>query len=111
MGVDLKRSTILAGIALLVVAACTSGNMVEILRASPVDGDPAAVEVEFSGCETQPDVDVTETDETVEIALKVPPSGCEPLHHLVVEVDQPLGDREVVDAGDGDVVPIVDTFQ
>lgn len=75
-----------------------------ILSASAVDGDPAAVQVEFSGCEDEPDVRVVETDETVTITVSGPNDGCEPVHDLEVQLDAPLGQRTVVDGSTGDVV-------
>ena len=76
-----------------------------ILSAAPVEGAPPAVRVEFSGCEDEPDVRIVETDETVTITLSGPNGGCEPLYELEVELDAPLGDRNVVDGSSGDVVP------
>ena len=75
-----------------------------ILSAAPVEGDPQAVLVGFSGCEDEPDVRVAETDETVTITLSGPNDGCEPLFELQVELDAPLGARSVVDGSTGDVV-------
>lgn len=105
-----RRWSVVAALAALLVGSCARGNTVDILGASPVDGNPSAVEVQFSGCEGRPDVEVKETGQTVRIALKAAPGGCEPLHYLVVELDRPLGERQVVDAGTGDAVPLVESF-
>ena len=75
-----------------------------ILSAAPVEGEPQAVRVGFSGCEDEPDVRVVETGETVTITLSGPNGGCEPLYELDVRLDAPLADRSVVDGSTGDVV-------
>lgn len=80
-----------------------------ILSAAPVAGDPQTVRVAFSGCEDEPDVRVLETDETVTITLSGPNGGCEPLYEIDVQLDDPLGDRSVVDGSTGDVVLDPDT--
>ncbi len=68
--------------------------------------DGAAVEVEFSGCDNSPEIDVLESTATVRITVAGPNGGCEPVHELVVELDAPLGDRSLVDGATGDEIEV-----
>ncbi len=47
-----------------------------------------------------------ESSSTVRIVVSGPNGGCEPLHHLVVQLEEPLDDRTVVDGTTGDAVPV-----
>ena len=97
-------------LALLALAACdlVRPDGEPLLGAQRVSGEPNAVQVEFSGCEAEPEVGLRESSSTVRIVVSGPNGGCEPLHHLVVHLDAPLGDRTVVDGTTGDAVPVSD---
>lgn len=102
MGVS-RRGAALALTSMLLVSGCafrgTTGQ--PIIGARLLPEDSAAVEVEFSGCDDSPEVDVFESDSTVRITVAGPNGGCEPVHELTVRLDEPLGDRTLVDGATG----------
>lgn len=106
------RTRLVCLAALVVLAAGCSGTRLggpisePILGAVVLPDQPNAVEVEFSGCDSEPAVDVVESDSSVRITIDGPNGGCEPVYELTVELDEPLGDRTIIDGATGDEVPI-----
>lgn len=66
-----------------------------------------AIAVHFSGCDNSPHVDVFESESTVRVTVDGPNGGCEPINRVVVELEEPLGDRAVIDGATGKEVEAV----
>lgn len=95
----------------LALASCAAGQVTgpagqPIIGARSLPDDPDAIEVEFSGCDDAPAVDVFESESTVRVTLEGPNAGCEPIYEMVVELDEPLGDRTLVDGATGSEVAV-----
>lgn len=108
----LPRKAVLPALALSALVALTGCGSVGAPDGQPIVGvrllpdNPDAVEVEFSGCDNSPAVDVLESESTVRITLAGPNPGCEPIYELVVELQEPLGDRTVVDGATGNELEV-----
>lgn len=76
-----------------------------VLSASPVEGDPTRLRIQFSGCEGDPGVEIEADEAEVRITLQAQDTGCEPLHGMEVQLEGPLGDRTVIDGATGEPVP------
>lgn len=76
-----------------------------LLSASPVEGDPTRLRIQFSGCDGDPGLEIEEDETEVRITLQAQDTGCEPLHGLEVQLEGPLGDRTVIDGATGEPVP------
>lgn len=77
-----------------------------ILSAVVLPDQPDAIEVEFSGCESDPEVEVAESDTTVEVTLVRSDGGCDPVFEMTIELDAPLGNRTLIDGATGDEVEV-----
>ena len=104
------RGTVLAMATVLGLGGCgvdgLGGPAGQPLLGALLQEDTTAVEVEFSGCDSSPEVEVVESASTVRITVAGPNGGCEPVHELVVQLDGPLGDRTLVDGATGDEVEV-----
>ena len=106
-----RPGIVLAVAGALMLGGCGPGLMggpagQPLIGARLLPEDPTAVEVEFSGCTNSPEVDVFESESTVRITVAGPNGGCEPVHELTVELDQPLGERTLVDGATGDEMDV-----
>ena len=107
-----RRRTAIAASLLVVLAAGCQGTRLggptgePILSAAVLPDQPAAIEVAFSGCDSDPTVDVVESERTVRVTLDGPNGGCEPVYEITIELEAPLGDRTLVDGATGDEVEV-----
>ena len=81
---------------------------ITIIGARPYPDRDNVVQVRFSGCNPSPDVQVVETDTAVEITLQGEPTGCQPLNHLDVTLDAPVGTRTLTSGATGQPLPSFD---
>lgn len=99
-----KRMARLVAILLLAtVGACGSAPMTLPREAVSVDGARIAV---HDNCHDDSELDVTESDSTVEIEFSVAAeTGGDCFSCTIVTLDAPVGDRAVVDMATGEVIP------
>ena len=93
----------------LLLAACSTSTAGPQIVAGYVSVDGLTIELEVDTCNANLVADVTESAATVEVVVAAAnDTGDDCLDGIAITLEEPLGDRDLIDRSDGETVQVIE---